>query len=106
MCQNTALYTCVHTVHVTAVIQGEIEPASYSLSLSSIDGVNDSLTDSFSSLPAGVISQESGVILNVTLPRRRLWNCTILPNNCTNTISDIAKLSKYVLMKSASMFVV
>ena len=91
---NTALYTCVYTVRVTAVIQGKIEPASYSLSLSSIDGVKN--PDSFSSLPVGVVPQENDVVLNVTLPRRRLWNYTILPHNCSDAISDIAELSKYM----------
>ena len=80
------------------LIQGKIEPATYTLSLDAIDGEPD--PESFSSLPVTSITKdEHRIALKTSLPRRRLWWGTTFPNNCTESdqaISGSKKLSEYV----------
>ena len=76
------------------VVDG-IDPTSYSLILSSIDGIegppsNTSLATSFTRGPNTVTLKVSG-----PLPRRRLWNYRILALGCQeHPISDLQELSK------------
>ena len=77
-------------------MQVNLEPDNYFLLLNSIDGVNDSWTNSL--IHAQVDHQGEVVILSVNLPPRRLLKYQILPSHCSNSaISTMAELSKLVI---------
>ena len=80
------------------LVQGKIEPATYTLSLEAIDGESD--PESFLSIPVtNIVEDEHRIALKTSLPRHRVWLCTAFPNNCTESnlaISSAEELSKYV----------
>ena len=68
-------------------------PLTFSLLLTSIDGVNNESMI----VPALIVDSTNPlfVILTVTLPLSRLWNCRVLPYKCTTAvISSTTQLSK------------
>ena len=92
----------LHGIHFfsSSISQGTvvdgIEPTSYSLILSSIDGIEE--PPSNTSIATNFTRGPSTVTLNVSqpLPRRRLWNYQILALGCReHPISDLQELSKY-----------
>ena len=75
---------------------GDLEPDSYSLSLSSIDGIKD--PPNIELFTAGSIRGTITVTLHVNqpLPRRRLWNYRVLALGCNeHPLTNLLELSKY-----------
>ena len=80
-------------------VVGGIEPASYSLILSSIDGIEGPPSNTSLATCFRCTRGPNTVTLNVSrpLPRRRLWNYQILALGCQeHPISDLQELSKCV----------
>ena len=75
-------------------MDGGIEPASYSLSLTSIDGIKELFNIS---LATSFTQDMNKIILSVNqpLPHRRLWNYQILALGCVeHPITNSLRLSK------------
>ena len=103
--EKVRILPSVNSVKLVLIIfQRVIKPATYTLSLEAIDGEPD--PESFSSLPVAVsVSKfdDTVTVLDIFLPRRRLWLYSVLPNNCSginNSISSNNELSEYCVMCS------
>ena len=78
-----------------STIIGKIKPASYSLSLTSIDGIEEPPSNML--FATSYTCNINTVTLNVSehLPRRRLWNYQVLPLSCGQyPITKFLELSK------------
>ena len=76
-------------------VQPSVNAASYSLSLDPIDDHedNDSLVMNTTAVKNG-----TSLMLKVSLPYRRLWNCTVLAHECEeHVVVNATELSKKLL---------
>ena len=77
------------------IVQPLVNTASYSLLLDPIDDHENS--DSFL-MPTTAVKGETSLLLKVSLPYRRLWNCTVLAHACEeHVVVNATELSKKLL---------
>ena len=82
-------------LHVQGTIMGGIKSASYSLSSSSIDGIEESPSNML--FVTSFMQSTNTITMNVSqpLPRRRLWNYQVLAMGCQeHPLANSLKLSK------------
>ena len=77
-------------------IVGDLEPASYSLSLSSIDGIEESPINMLFATSFTRDTYTITVHVSQPLPLRRLWNYQVLAMGCPeHPLTNLLELSKF-----------
>ena len=82
--------------HVQGTIMGGIKAASYSLSLSSTDGIEEPPSNIL--FATSFTRSMNTITLNISqpLPRRRLWNYQVLAMGCSeHPLTNLLELSKF-----------
>ena len=103
---NSYIHVYTHACHaIGPILQDSVKPASHSILLNSIDGVEDYYNGSVMPVTTTVTGNENSVVLKVPfLPYKRVFEATVLPYTCqdhplTNTI-ELSKVCMHVAIRS------